>query len=434
MHWRAENFFDDPNVIELCRAIETNDLAQMKQLIDAGVDVNAKGKDNMTPLLWAFPDNKLERFKILMEAGADPNVYIKSNLGVSRAFRAGDSVTHMAARTYFPYFDVVFENGGDPNLPSKTMPLRAETPIFTVITAGGPKAKERIKALIAMGANINHRNNSGDTPLRLAAGFGGQYDLCLFLIDSGADPSIYYSNGTQKLTHVLAKADGLLSIANPEQRAAYDRLVKRLYDEYGESVDEARQDLERYGSYSGENKRKRQQIELRLTRIVDAFKTRNHVRLHNGEKYERIKEEVQKRGNKNLDEYTLYKWVELEFLDGNGDVVEVVDHGRGPNVTTFHVDLVAVKWDDEAIANDALFIDLKEATEKTDWKVAEGMEMVQFRVCGTDRVSFSGSIAGFKNQKPLKQGTILKNSSWLTILTNSDGTQIDELEMSANSR
>ena len=52
--WRAEDYFDDPQVIELCRAIEQKDLVLVDKLITERTDVNTKGKDNMTPLLWAY--------------------------------------------------------------------------------------------------------------------------------------------------------------------------------------------------------------------------------------------------------------------------------------------------------------------------------------------------------------------------------------------
>ena len=57
--WKAVDCFTDPKVIALCRAIEANDLAEMERLVQAGADVNARVKGNMTPLLWAFPDNHL---------------------------------------------------------------------------------------------------------------------------------------------------------------------------------------------------------------------------------------------------------------------------------------------------------------------------------------------------------------------------------------
>ncbi len=54
--------------------------------------------------------------------------------------------------------------------------------------------------------------------------------------------------------------------------------------------------------------------------------------------------------------------------------------------------------------------------------------MNAFRVLSTDRVSSSGSFAGFVNRNPLKQGTILDNSHWMTISTSEDGTRIEDVK------
>jgi hypothetical protein len=70
--WKAEDYFSDPQVIALCHAIAANNLAEIDRLVAAGANVNAKGKGNMTPLLWAFPDNKLDRFERLLKHGAGP--------------------------------------------------------------------------------------------------------------------------------------------------------------------------------------------------------------------------------------------------------------------------------------------------------------------------------------------------------------------------
>jgi ankyrin repeat protein len=61
--WKANDYFDDPKVIALCKAIDARDLKEIDRLVAEGADVNAKGKGNMTPLLWAFPENKPEIFK-----------------------------------------------------------------------------------------------------------------------------------------------------------------------------------------------------------------------------------------------------------------------------------------------------------------------------------------------------------------------------------
>jgi len=101
--WKAEKYFDDPLVIALCEAIEADDLEEIDRLVAAGADVNAKGKGNMTPLMWAYPDHKPKRFERLLKHGADPNVIITSDLGTGRESTIlGTSVTHLATRSNLP--------------------------------------------------------------------------------------------------------------------------------------------------------------------------------------------------------------------------------------------------------------------------------------------------------------------------------------------
>ena len=249
--WHAEDYFNDPQVIALCHAIEANDLPEMRRLIATGADVKALGKDNMTPLLWAFPDNKLERFRLLMEHGADPNVFIQSKFGVEGGFAIGDSVTHLACKTHFPYFDAVFEFGGNANLPNGVEQNLGEGPIFTIIRSGlgTPETIRRIDVLLRKNANINQMVNA--TPLMDAITFGGQYEVAIHLIKSGADVSQYGSTERTKPTHMLVQAEhGLLKVAGIEQKAAYQQLVK-MVEERGESLQEARDDWARWASWRG---------------------------------------------------------------------------------------------------------------------------------------------------------------------------------------
>jgi hypothetical protein len=245
--WKAEDYFDDPKVIELCKAIEANDLDLMKKLIADGANVKALGKGNITPLLWAMPDNHRERVRLLLEKGADPNVYITTNLGVPQAFQVGDSVTHMVSRSSFPYFADVFEFGGDPNLPCKTKLREGMTPIFSVITAGYDK-KNRIKILLQKGADIN--SNTDTTPFIQAITWGGQYDIAMYLIENGADYKAYgATNQLSRGIHFLAQAPkGLLKVAGPQQMADYDKLVKFLED-HGETIADANKDWARWEEY-----------------------------------------------------------------------------------------------------------------------------------------------------------------------------------------
>ena len=248
--WNAEDYFDDPQVIALCQAIEAKDLIEIDRLVDAGADLNAQGKDKMTPLLWAFPDNKLERFKVLLELGADPNVIIEGKFNSHGAMRAGDSVTHMAAKTNFPgYCAAVFEHGGDPNFVNSSVVASGDTPVFGVIKSGATGKKESIRLLIEKNANLNHRNASGSTPAMAAVG-RGHYDIALILLIAGADPGIYQSNQMMKLTHVVARQEDLLSNTTPQRIAQYRELVEWLED-HGESIAEAKADEARWKSWGG---------------------------------------------------------------------------------------------------------------------------------------------------------------------------------------
>jgi len=279
--WKAKDFFDDPQVIALCHAIEKNDIAEIDRLVADGANVNALGKDNMTPLLWAYPDNNLERFTRLLHHGADPNVSIKSDLNTRGGFGVGDSVTHMACRTTFPgYFEAVFEHGGDPNLVKNGI-FKGDTPLFSVVTGGGPNKKSHLKLLIEKGANVNHLNGGGNTPVMQAVSWGGQYVLALELLRAGADWKIYLPNTNTKLVHLVAMEvdptpnqprtattpQSRKSLWTPQQATDYEELVKWLED-HGESIDVAKADIKRHQSWSGTTGEYRRKLDAEIAERV----------------------------------------------------------------------------------------------------------------------------------------------------------------------
>ncbi len=264
--WTAEVFFDDPSVIELCRAIEASDIERMRELIADGVDVNALGRDSMTPLLWAFPDGKLERFELLLQSGADPNVKFTGNFGVPSAFLAGDSVTILAAETYFPgYFEAVLHNGGNPRQKS-----HLNEPLLHVLIAGGrPNRSVRINLLLDAGADINELGYTGWPATITAIGWFQQYDIALELLEAGADPSIYRANSNSKLIHAVVKAKHGLSTLSPKQHLDHARLLEWLVN-HGEDAVQAQKDLDRWASWRGSpayvGARRRAEIADRLHR------------------------------------------------------------------------------------------------------------------------------------------------------------------------
>jgi uncharacterized protein len=249
--WMAEDYFADPKVIALCRAIEANDLAEMERLVKAGADVNAQGKGKMTPLLWALPDNRLPRFRWLLEYGADPNVVIESDFNLGNYMRPGDSVTLIACKTSLPgYFDAVFDHGGDPNHPYSGKLLADGPPLKAVVNALGREPEEKlkqVKRLIALGADMNALTPDA-TPVMEAVAWPGQFDLALTMLEAGANFRMHMDDEHKRLIHLVAMEEDRLDEYSPKQRAQFRELVKWLEDR-GESFEEAKADLTRWASW-----------------------------------------------------------------------------------------------------------------------------------------------------------------------------------------
>jgi hypothetical protein len=259
--WKATDYFTDPKVIALCHAIEANDFPEMERLVRAGADVNALGKDKMTPLLWAFPDYQLPRFEWLLKHGANPNVVVEGEFNSRQSISRGDSVTLMACKSSFPgYFEAVFDSGGDPNI-RHTGPLGFEhNPLFAVITGAARNKAEKIKWVIDLGADMNALA-AGGTAVMQAVSWGGQYDLAIMMLEAGADYRTYQHNEFRRLVHVVAGQEHRLDEYSPEQRAKFHELVKWLED-HGESYEEAKADINRWDSWSGATFRQKMDAEI----------------------------------------------------------------------------------------------------------------------------------------------------------------------------
>lgn len=237
-NWSADKFFDDPKVLELCEAIKAMDFDRIEHLVKKeGVDINARGHDNVTPLFWMFPLGLLEAYKSiprdengyliesemgpaeqvafakharlmerLIELGADPNVKLSDIRPESQretqyevplvAFFMvkGLAVTHLAARLYgvaeYNYFPMVMANGGDPNL---IYDARGVPPVFLVVGAyypsyspRGSSSPQNLALLIGARVDLEFRAPDGNTPI-LAAADAEHFDLVHMLMHAGAD-------------------------------------------------------------------------------------------------------------------------------------------------------------------------------------------------------------------------------------------------------
>lgn len=174
MSENPKTYFSDPKLVGLCEAIARGNLATIDNLVAQSVDVNARGRDGMTPLIFSFPSLNKAGLRRLLEHGADPNLQEEaSHYSFMRyAARAEDS----------DYLRMALENGGDPNLRGRMN----ETPIFDVALANNSGFEERMALLLEHGADINAFNVLKQNAAMAAAGVN-QYESTLFLLEEGID-------------------------------------------------------------------------------------------------------------------------------------------------------------------------------------------------------------------------------------------------------
>jgi uncharacterized protein len=186
------------NSIELVRASQKGDLAKVRELVEAGADVNSVGDHGTGPLLSWTPSV----VEFLLSKGADPN----------RQTNESDDPM-LAGVAYFNNSDCVrllLQAGADPNAVVKDT---GETALHGCIIGLGEKATaagrhEVVKLLIEHGADPNRRTipgraslafwrdvrTRGETPLHRAAAYASE-ETIKFLLEAGADKTLRDANG-----------------------------------------------------------------------------------------------------------------------------------------------------------------------------------------------------------------------------------------------
>jgi ankyrin repeat protein len=167
-----EFYYKDSKIIKLCKAISRNDEQAVDELLQQGVDINAIGKEGMTPLWWAFSLNSKKRFEMVLKKGGNPNIRTK--------MQYGKSVMNLAVRHKdVDYLKLALKYGGNPNY--------QDTEYCTLLYDAIPyHSLEKVKLLYEAGADINHQDYMGNGLFMHAIGHL-YYDIAFFLLEHGYD-------------------------------------------------------------------------------------------------------------------------------------------------------------------------------------------------------------------------------------------------------
>ncbi len=163
----------------------------MRQLLDAGADVESPNGDGQTALMLAARIGSLDVAKLLVERGADVNA--------KEAWR-GQTALMWAVDNNFPELtQYLIDNGADVNVRASandwdsqiTAEPRAQyRPVggLTVLLYAARSGCTRcVRSLLAAGADIDKPTPEGMTPLMIAID-NTAYDTARVLLDEGATP------------------------------------------------------------------------------------------------------------------------------------------------------------------------------------------------------------------------------------------------------
>jgi cytohesin len=138
----------------LHQAVNAGDIERVKSLLSKGVDVNAKDEQGQTALHVA---GRLDITLLLVANGADLDARDKQRR----------TALFYAAMTHgrIGVLQQLLALGADPNI----VDASGETPLHHAVKVGAPGGWSIVSELVAKGADINAKNNDGRTPAHVKA-------------------------------------------------------------------------------------------------------------------------------------------------------------------------------------------------------------------------------------------------------------------------
>ncbi|WP_419804429.1 ankyrin repeat domain-containing protein [Terriglobus sp.] len=183
----------------LMQASGCTDLPTVKLLLEKGADVNANETGEESPLTEALtglsttldPDAVTETVRTLIDRGA--NIQFVGLRGTTPLMRAAN------ADVLVPSLNLLLAKGAQ----LEARDNFGDTALALSANASQPGA---MSALLAHGAQVNTRNNKGVTPLMIAARTGNLQTVKL-LLTHGADPNLKDNTGKTAADYARTERD-----------------------------------------------------------------------------------------------------------------------------------------------------------------------------------------------------------------------------------
>jgi ankyrin repeat protein len=102
----ASDLFPNPRAVLLVEAAMAGDAEEARRLVAAGAAVNARGRQGVTPLLWAVAHGDVQAMNILLRLGADVRA-------VDERGRSAMAIATVDER--LEVLETLLAAGGDPN-------------------------------------------------------------------------------------------------------------------------------------------------------------------------------------------------------------------------------------------------------------------------------------------------------------------------------
>ena len=177
----------------------SNSVSSLNNLLNQGLELEARNKNGETPLDRAAAYGVTEIVQRLVDAGAVnrkgqtpflvsikagankvvSEVLLKGGSSVHVADKDGNAALHIAVRLPSILKEII-KKGGDVN----AVNVRGSTPLHEAAYNGYPPDATRI--LLKAGGNVHSRDEQGNTPLHIAVSRGYD-DIAEFLAKNGSD-------------------------------------------------------------------------------------------------------------------------------------------------------------------------------------------------------------------------------------------------------